>query len=198
MLTKLLPIFLLSLTTASPTPEWGQFPLISIAPSEIQPYTVGVHDGYTGWPPLPNACTTPRARVYKKSSDAHPLSTLLTFRYPTTQYKYCWLEFNAPAGVTGSGKVQVFTTSKPLTCPTSDTSSFRDQYIGSWVIPKNAGNATWTEVAGETLNRPLRSKCPKVGSTVGIQGIEVVPAGEEVDLWWYQLNKEGVRLLYSN
>ncbi|KAK0620134.1 hypothetical protein B0T14DRAFT_496729 [Immersiella caudata] len=199
-ISNLLPLILLStLTTTSPTNlDSTQIPLALTAPIEAQAYPVGVHDGYTGWPPLPNACTTPRARVYKRSSDPHPLSTLLTFRYPTTQYKYCWLEFNAPAGVTGSGRVQVFTTSKALSCPTSDTSSFRDQYIGSWVVPTRGGNSTWTEVAGEYLNRPMRSSCPKATNPGGTQGIEVVPAGEEIDLWWTQLGREGVRLLYSN
>jgi len=199
MLTRIIPLLLLTTSiTASPYSPPPQFPLANTAPYETQPYPVGIHDSYNGWPPLPNACTTPQARVYKSSSDPHPLSTLLTFRFPTTQYKYCWLEFNAPSGVTGSAKVQVFTTSKALSCPTSDTSSFRDQYIGTYLIPKNGGNGTWTEVAGEYLNRPLRSRCPSATSPAGSQGIEIVPAGEEIDLWWTQLNREGVRLLYAN
>jgi hypothetical protein len=195
MLSHGIPLLLLAaVTSASPT---HQIPLIVTTPFEIQPYPVGIHDGYNGWPPLPNACTTPRARVYKKSTDPHPLSTLLTFRYPNTNYKYCWFEFNAPSGVTGSRKVQVFTTSKALYCPSPETSSFRDQYIGTWEIPKNGGNSTWTEVAGETLNRPLRSRCP-TGNPGGILGIEVVPAGEEIDLWWSQVSRQGVRLLYTD
>ncbi|KAK4448407.1 hypothetical protein QBC34DRAFT_407380 [Podospora aff. communis PSN243] len=102
------------------------------------------------------------------------------------------------AGFTGSGRVQVFTTSKALSCPTSDTSSYRDQYIGTWVVPSRGGNSSWTEVATEYLNRPMRSRCPRATNPAGIQGVEVVPAGDEIDLWWTQANREGVRLMYSN
>lgn len=57
---------------------------------------------------------------------------------------------------------------------------------------------SWVDLAGEYLNRPLRSRCPTATNPGGIQGIEIVGAGDDFDLRWTQVGRGGVRLLWTN
>ncbi|KAK0719190.1 hypothetical protein B0H67DRAFT_572638 [Lasiosphaeris hirsuta] len=168
----------------------------SIAPSEIQPYPLGLYDSNKQWPDQ-YACTTGHVRAFSNRANGQYISALLTFKYPSIKYKYCWLEFNPPAPLKGDGRVMVRPFSPALPCP-APSSIVRGDPLGFLVIPAKGGNATWEDRSGNTLNWPMRSKCPEQAGTT--QGIEIVPPqGVDFDLVWSQKSKgEGVRLMYSN
>ena len=197
----LLPLLLLATIASALVPSPQQQPFIgAIGPLEIKASVVGLRDSNKQWPNQPISCTGQVGRISYKKSNGQIISTLLTFKFPTTQYKYCWLEFNAPAAATSNFRAGVFTTNPALTCPATGSIS-RENSLGFWRIPSGKpGKASWEEPSTEYLNRPMQSRCPTVQKgVVQLQGIEVVPPiGEDFDLVWTQTGAEGVRLLYSN
>ncbi|KAK1758028.1 hypothetical protein QBC47DRAFT_373583 [Echria macrotheca] len=176
----------------------NQVPLTGpIAAGESQPIAVGTRSRNLS-PEL--ACTGKQAKFSIQNSREVVVSTLLTFQYPARKFKYCWLEFTAPAVLKAGADAIVGTTDSTLICndPKNIPAVGAWTPIGVWKLSTSGGNATWQDPSGEILNRPMRSKCPDQPGK--LQGVEIKPREGTGDysLSWLQEGKLGVRLVFSD
>jgi hypothetical protein len=126
-----------------------------------------------------------------KDGHSSDISTLLTFSFPEASYgKSCKVAFTAPSS-TGGGQFDVFTSLMPATQSTSTwpSGNLRDQHLGRMQLGADGTASLVSDVAPALVEA---FPCPK-----GVVGMELVGAGDNVDIKWTQSKEQGISISYS-
>lgn len=142
-------------------------------------------------------CNPKGGLVSKSDTDqGHDITTLVTFTYPPEAVgMQCQLVFylDGTATVTGSGKIDVFTSLQPAPGCTSGwgPGNQRNINIGRWSVANNAF-ATWDATYGAYMTSP--TDCKAAGTQ---EGFEFVGVYDNDYISWDPAAGAGSRIVYS-
>jgi hypothetical protein len=130
------------------------------------------------------------------ANQGRDITTLLTFTYPPAAVgKKCRLAFylDSTATVTGSGKLDVFSSLQPAPGCTTGWSpgNQRNVNLGRWSVLKNAF-ATWDATYGAYLTTP--TDCKPAGTQ---EGFELVGVYDNDYISWNPAVGAGTRIYYA-
>ncbi|KAK4164065.1 hypothetical protein QBC43DRAFT_53722 [Cladorrhinum sp. PSN259] len=195
MLSTISFLSLLGLTFAAPTGEASTIDTRQTIHS-IQPTSWIDHPLYSS---SPNTCYNPSSALKIWRNGPNPDkgdSALYTFVYPSgvTSANQCWLEFSAGPGATYSApsvSIDVYSSSQQGSCTGGSSSNYRNNNWGRLNVPSSGGTATWAWTSG---GLSTKQPCKAGGST---EWIELVAAGDNTNLQYYQTGGQGLVIKYQ-